>query len=103
MFIRIFCMIKNLPYYQLELPEIFETLNTSKEGISDEEVQSRRQVYGQNVLTELHRESMLQKFFKQFKDALIILLIVSTGIAIYLQDYRGATILSIIIIANSII
>jgi len=96
-------MIKNLPYYQLELPEIFETLNTSKEGISDEEVQSRRQVYGQNVLTELHRESMLQKFFKQFKDALIILLIVSTGIAIYLQDYRGATILSIIIIANSII
>lgn len=96
-------MIKNLPYYQLELPEIFETLNTSQEGISDVEVKQRRQVYGQNILTELHRESGFQKFFKQFKDALIVLLIVSTGIAIYLQDYRGATILSIIIIINSII
>jgi len=96
-------MIKNLPYYQLELPEIFETLNTSQEWISDIEVKQRRQLYGENSLAELHHESVFQKFFRQFKDALIVLLIVSTGIAIYLQDYRGATILSLIVIVNAVI
>jgi Ca2+-transporting ATPase len=96
-------MIKNLPYYQLELPEIFETLNTSQEGISDIDVQQRRQLYGENTLTELHRESALQKFLKQFKDALIVLLMIATVISIYLHDYRGASILGALLLINACI
>lgn len=43
------------------------------------------------------------KFFKQFKDILIILLIISDVISLYLQDFRGATILTIIILINAVI
>ena len=100
---QFFLMIKNLPYYQLELPQIFEMLNTSQEGISATEVISRRQLYGENVLTDLHRESSFQKFLKQFKDALIILLIIATIISVYLQDYRGASILGTLLLVNALI
>jgi Ca2+-transporting ATPase len=37
---------------------------------------------------------------KQFKDALIILLIIAVAISIYLQDYRGATIMAILLLVN---
>ncbi|MEI6774228.1 MAG: hypothetical protein WCL18_05570 [bacterium] len=40
---------------------------------------------------------------KQFKDIFIILLIVSDGISLYLQDFRGATILTFIILVNAVI
>jgi Ca2+-transporting ATPase len=63
----------------------------------------RRQIYGQNNLTELHRESALHKFFKQFKDPLVVLLIFAIVISFYLQDYRGATILTILLFANACI
>jgi Ca2+-transporting ATPase len=85
------------------LPQIFETLNTSQDGISEEEVNSRRQVYGRNALTDLHRESAFQKFLKQFKDALIILLVIATIISVYLQDYRGASILGVLLLINAFI
>lgn len=94
---------KTLSYYQLEIPEIFEKLKTSQEWISNEEVKVRRQIYGQNVLTELYHESNFKKFLKQFKDALIILLIIATVISVYLQDYRGASILAILLFINACI
>jgi Ca2+-transporting ATPase len=60
-------------------------------------------MYGQNVLTNLHHESAFHKFLKQFKDALIILLIIAAVISIYLHDYRGASILAILLLVNVLI
>jgi Ca2+-transporting ATPase len=37
---------------------------------------------------------------KQFKDALIILLIIAAIISVYLHDYRGASILAILLLVN---
>ena len=96
-------MTKNIPYYQLEVSEIFEKLETSQEWISAEEVKLRRGIYGKNTLAELHHESNFHKFLKQFKDALIILLIIATLISVYLQDYRGAMILGILLFINACI
>ena len=67
------------------------------------EVIQRQKVYWKNILKSVHKESLFLKFVKQFKDALIILLIVSTMISIYLQDYRWATILGIIVVINAVI
>lgn len=51
----------------------------------------------------MHKVSFLVKFLKQFKDVLIILLIVSDVISFYLEDFRGVTILTFIILLNAII
>lgn len=51
----------------------------------------------------MHKISFLIKFLRQFKDILIILLIVSDAISFYLEDYRGVTILTFIILLNAII
>jgi len=67
------------------------------------EALQRQKIYWKNILKNVHKESLLLKFAKQFKDALIILLIASVIVSIYLQDYRWATILSIIVVINAVI
>ncbi len=90
-------------FYKLSPQEALSELGTSFEGLKREDVFIREKIYGKNMLTWISKPSILLKFFRQFKDILIILLMVSDGISIYLKEYRGATILTIIILINAII
>ena len=54
-------------YYNLEIEEIEKKLNTSKEGLSDEEHNRRLEENGFNELREKKKESILSKFIEQFK------------------------------------
>ena len=93
----------NEKYYKISSQEALSHLQTSFDGLKKEDIPTREKIYGKNILTELSRESKLKKFLKQFKDALIILLIVATVISVYLQDYRGASILAILLLINAFI
>jgi Ca2+-transporting ATPase len=83
--------------------KVLEILKSSKDWLNSNEIEIRIGTYGKNVLTVKSKVPQWLKFLWQFKDALIILLIVSAWICMYLQDYRWATILSIIVILNAII
>jgi Ca2+-transporting ATPase len=87
-------------YYKLSPEEVLSALQTSFDGLKKEDIPTRENIYGKNILTELYHESSLKKFLKQFKDALIVLLIIAVVISIYLQDYRGATIMAILLLVN---
>ncbi len=57
------------------------------QGLTNEQVLERREKVGENKLKEKKKKTTLQRFFEQFKDAMIIILLiaaaVSLGIAIY--------------------
>lgn len=90
-------------YYKLSPEETLSDLQTSFVGLTKKDIATREKVYGKNILIWKEKKSFFLKFFKQFKDILIILLIVSDVISLYLQDFRGATILTFIILLNAII
>ena len=90
-------------YYKLSPQDALKELETNFGGLKKEDVKTREKIYGKNMLTWIRKKMLLLKFFRQFKDILIILLIVSDIISLYLQDYRGVTILTIIILINAII
>lgn len=92
-----------IEYYKLSVDECIKNLHSNAEWLDSTEVESRLKYYGKNVLQELHREPLIFKFIKQFKDALIILLIISCGISLYLEDYRWAIILWVIVLINAVI
>ena len=94
-------MIK--PGYQLTIDELFKQLKTGKEGLANKEAEQRLKSYGKNILAEIQKTPKWLKFFQQFKDVLIILLIASMLVSIYLDDTRWATILWVIIIINAAI
>ena len=96
-------MIKSLNYYQVSFEETMDNLRTNKNGLTNKDALERIKIYGKNTLKEINKTPAWIKFLTQFKDVLIILLIVSMLISIYLEDYRGATILGIIVVINAII
>lgn len=95
-------------YYNLSVEEIEKELNTNKEGLSDQEYDLRIEKYGFNELTEKKKESILVKFIEQFKDMMVLVLIIASIISgiIDLSHGEGLTntiIIFAIVIINAVI
>jgi Ca2+-transporting ATPase len=93
---------KNL-FYQDTIEEIFKILNSRKEGLTDNEIKQRLGFYGKNKLIEINKEPLILKFLAQFKDLMSVILMIAGGINIYLEEYRGAIILFVIVFINALI
>lgn len=81
------------PYAQPR-EELGRELNTDlKSGLTEEEASARLSREGPNKLAEAKKKSWLVRFLLQFKDVMIIILLVaaavSFGIAVYEQDAEG--------------
>ena len=95
-------------YYNLSVEETEKELNTNKEGLSDQEYDLRIEKYGFNELTEKKKESILVKFIEQFKDMMVLVLIIASIISgiIDLSNGEGLTntiIILAIVIINAVI
>lgn len=95
--------MEKISFHKLTVQQSLDSLHTKKGWLSNHEATQRQRIYWKNILKSVHKQRLFLRFLKQFKDALIILLVFSLIISIYLQDYRWATILWIIIIINAII
>jgi len=96
-------------WFNLPFKEVEEKLNSNiVNGLSDEEVVKRREQYGLNELKAKKKKTLIQKFLEQFKDFMIIVLIIAAVISgiIGVKEGEGMTdtfIIMIVIIVNSII
>lgn len=95
-------------YYNLSVEETEKELNTNKEGLSNQEYDLRIEKYGFNELTEKKKESILVKFIEQFKDMMVLVLIIASIISgiIDLSNGEGLTntiIILAIVIINAVI
>lgn len=80
--------------------EIEKELSSNlKEGLSSEEASKKLESYGRNELEETEKRSIFSKLKDEFKDPLIIILILAALISFYLKDFiEGVIILAIVII-----
>ena len=89
-------------WHSLNLSEVKQKLRTNYQyGLTNEEVEKRFIEYGENKLEDKPKESILIKFFKQFNDFMIIILIAASIISAVVTKFQGENdyIDSIIIIA----
>ena len=63
-------------YYNQKIDDIYKELNSSKKGLTDSEANERIKEYGYNELIEKKSRSKFSIFLEQFKDMMIIILIV---------------------------
>lgn len=62
--------------------EVLNKLSTNSEtGLNAEEIQARKSKYGPNKLREKKKKTTIQRFFDQFKDAMILILIAAAVIS----------------------
>ncbi|MBN3490473.1 cation-translocating P-type ATPase [Acholeplasma equirhinis] len=67
--------------YQQTVDETFATLQTTKNGLSSNEVQLRIERFGKNELIAEKKRPIFLKFLDQFKDFMVIVLLIAAGIA----------------------
>lgn len=100
-------MLQN--WFNKSIDETSKLLETNlQNGLKDIEVQERKEKYGLNELKEGKKKSLLQKFLSQFKDFMIIVLIISAIISgiVGMSEGEGITdtiIILIVILVNAII
>ena len=90
-------------WYSISREEILTELETnSANGLMEYEVSARLEKYGKNELLESKEKSLVQMFFDQFKDFLVIILIISTVIAAILGEWLDAGVIMAILVLNAI-
>ncbi len=96
-------------WFRKDVKEVEEELKTDLDnGLSKEQVEKKRMKYGFNELQTGKRKSLLQKFLEQFKDFMIIVLIIAAIVsgAVGIAEGEGITdsiIILIVVIVNAII
>ena len=69
------------PYYRQTAQQALESQQADLRGLSEAEVRRRAEQYGPNKLSEGKKKSTLQVFLEQFKDLLVIILIIAALIS----------------------
>lgn len=99
---------KTFKPFNESIDAITQKFNTSPDqGLSSQEAQSRIEQYGKNELNQEKQSTLLMKFIDQFKDFMIIVLLIAAGIsaAVGIAEGEGvadAVIILIVVILNAI-
>lgn len=89
--------------YNLSIDEVFEKHNTGKDGLTAQEAKKRIEEYGPNELETKEQKSKVKMFLTQFKDVLVIILLVAALMSLFIQNYSDAVIMLIIVMINAVI
>jgi Ca2+-transporting ATPase len=96
-------MPNKMAFYMKTVKEVFEALKTGDKGLSSEEVDKRLAEYGENSLTTRVKTPKWLKFLFQFKDVLVIILIVAGTTSYVIGNFRDGTIMFIIVLINAVV
>ena len=90
-------------FYKMAEREVRLELNGSEEPLTERQVEEKRAKYGANELVEGKKKSTLQLFLEQFKDFLVIILIVAATISGLLGDIESTLVILIVITINAVL
>ena len=86
-------------WHSMEVDQVLKELNTDPhQGLSDEEVRSRLEKYGYNELKKEEQVSPFTLFFNQFKNILILILLVAIGLSALVGEVVDAVIIAVIVV-----
>ena len=90
-------------YYQLSAEETMKELNGSTDPLTDDQVREHKEKYGPNELVEGKKKTVLQIFLEQYKDFLVIILIIAAIVSGFIGEPESAAVILIVITMNAIL
>lgn len=99
-----------MEWQSLSREECIRQLKTDpKRGLTVPQVEQRSKEYGQNELREGKRPGLIAKFLEQFKDFMVIILLIAAAVSFFTSlfrhdsDYIDPIIILLIVIVNAVI
>ncbi|MBM4447196.1 MAG: cation-translocating P-type ATPase [Chloroflexi bacterium] len=88
----------NKNWHNLEVPEVLDSLSSKRDGLSEEEAQHRLAQFGHNELTAGEKVSPWKIFLEQFKNFLIIILLVAVVLSAVVGEVADAIVIFVIVV-----
>jgi Ca2+-transporting ATPase len=85
-------------WHNLEISQAYTSLDSRREGLSQKEAEQRLAQYGTNELTEKKKISPWLIFLEQFKNFLIIILLVAVALSAVMGEIADAIVIFVIVI-----
>lgn len=96
-------MAEKKDFYQMTVEEVLDALETNEGGLSEEEAKSRLEKYGKNELIAELKTPKWLLFLSQFKELLVLVLIVAGIISFIIGSYKNAVAMFVIVTINAVI
>jgi len=90
-------------FWSISDKQLFQQLQTTPQGLSEEEVQERRARYGSNLLKPKKSSDSFTLLLTQFKSPIILILLFAAGLSFFLHDSADALIILIIVIVSGLL
>lgn len=90
-------------FYNKDIDSVRQEVNGSLEPLSNQQVKVNQENYGLNELVETKAKSIPMIFLEQYKDFLVIILIIAALISGFLGDLESAIVILIVITINAIL
>ena len=89
--------------YQMHQDELLKQMKAEPGGLSSQEAARRLEEYGENALEEQARKKGYQVFLEQFKDFLVIILIIAALISLISGNVESTIVIIAVLILNAIL
>lgn len=90
-------------YFSKSKEEVLNELGVTEKGLTSSEAHEREKKYGKNQLNEEEKISTLAVFLSQFKDFLVIILIIASIISAVTGNVESTIVILVVIIINAIL
>ncbi|GKX67011.1 cation-translocating P-type ATPase [Inconstantimicrobium mannanitabidum] len=90
-------------YFSKSTEEMLTKFNVTKNGLTDASVEEQRQKYGFNELVEKETDGVVKVFFSQFKDLLVVILLIAAAISAISGNLESTLVIAAVLILNAIL
>lgn len=90
-------------WHHTTMEDVLEALRTDVQGLSQEEAERRQKEYGPNELVEKEKKGPLMMFLDQFKDFMIIVLIIAAIVSGIIGEPADTIAIVVIVVLNAVI
>ena len=88
-------------FYNKDINEIYNFFGSSTSGLNNKQLKENEKKYGKNEIKEKKQKSIFKVFFEQFKDTLVIILIISAIISIFLNELESTIVIFVVLGINA--
>lgn len=90
-------------FYLQSKDEVLKEFKASPNGLSSDEAKERLAKYGENALVEGKKKTVFQVFLDQFKDLMVIILIIAALISAFTGDAESTIVIIAVLILNAVL
>lgn len=88
-------------YYNKSIDSVLQTFHSNKNGLNEKQVFINEEEFGSNIIKEEKKVSLLKVFLDQFKDLLVVILLIASIISIATGNIESALVIIAVVLLNA--